>query len=187
MTSRELFEKAIEVVLEHEGGEFTDDPRDKGGATKFGIAQRWNPDVDVKSLTRSQAIVIYWDRYWKGRRYEELPEQVAIKVFDLAVNLGHKTAVSCLQRVLTRIIHEPYLRCCFAGPSLPFRGLRPPQPRIPLHPWALGGSDRLSVAVFQQTRPPVRLFLSCSPEEVADYGMAAPQARARCRHWLFQG
>jgi lysozyme family protein len=100
MTSRELFEKAIEVVLEHEGGEFTDDPRDKGGATKFGIAQRWNPDVDVKSLTRSQAIVIYWDRYWKGRRYEELPEQVAIKVFDLAVNLGHKTAVSCLQRAL---------------------------------------------------------------------------------------
>ncbi len=35
-----------------------------------------------------------------GHRYEFLPEVIAIKVFDLAVNLGHKTAVMCLQRAL---------------------------------------------------------------------------------------
>lgn len=100
VTSRELFDRAIEVVLTHEGETFTDNPVDKGGPTKFGIAQRWNPDVDVRALTREQAIEIYWERYWKGRGYEELRERIAIKVFDLAVNLGEKTAVSCLQRAL---------------------------------------------------------------------------------------
>lgn len=100
MTSRELFDRAIEVVLDHEGDVYTDNPVDHGGATKFGIAQRWNPDLDVKNLTRAQAIEIYWERYWHGHRYEFLPEVIAIKVFDLAVNLGHQTAVTCLQRAL---------------------------------------------------------------------------------------
>jgi len=100
VTSRELFDRAIEVVLAHEGDAYTDNPADRGGPTKFGIAQRWNPDLDVESLTRAQAIEIYWQRYWFGHRYEFLPEAVAIKVFDLAVNLGTKTAVTCLQRAL---------------------------------------------------------------------------------------
>ena len=100
MTSRELFNRAIEVVLEHEGDTYTDNPLDRGGPTKFGIAQRWNPDLDVKNLTRAQAIEVYWERHWHGHRYESLPEVIAIKVFDLAVNLGHKTAVTRLQRAL---------------------------------------------------------------------------------------
>jgi len=100
MKSRELFDRAIKVVLEHEGESFTDDPLDKGGPTRFGISQRWNPDVNVRELSRGQAIEIYWKRYWRGRRYETLPDGIAIKVFDLAVNLGHKTAVTCLQRAL---------------------------------------------------------------------------------------
>ncbi len=100
MTSRELFDRAIEVVLEHEGDSYTDNPADRGGPTKFGIAQHWNPDLDVKNLTRAQAIEVYWERYWHGHRYEFLPEVIAIKVFDLAVNLGHKTAMTCLQRPL---------------------------------------------------------------------------------------
>jgi lysozyme family protein len=100
MKSRELFDRAIEVVLEHEGDTLTDHPADRGGRTRFGIAQRWNPDVDVRTLTRERAIEIYWERYWQGRGYERLPEAIAIKVFDLAVNLGNKTAVTCLQRAL---------------------------------------------------------------------------------------
>lgn len=100
MTSRELFERAIEVVLAHEGDAYTDNPNDRGGPTKFGIAQRWHPDVDVRELTRAQAIEIYWERYWQGHGYERLPERVAIKVFDLVVNLGEQTVIHCLQRAL---------------------------------------------------------------------------------------
>ena len=100
MTSRKLFNRAIEIVLEHEGDTYTENPLDRGGPTKFGIAQRWNPDLDVKNLTRAQAIEVYWERHWQGHRYEFLPEVIAIKVFDLAVNLGYKTTVTCLQRAL---------------------------------------------------------------------------------------
>lgn len=97
--SRELFNLAVHVVLGHEGGESVH-PDDRGGPTKFGIAQRWHPDVDVRSLTRERAIEIYWERYWQGRGYERLPEAVAIKVFDLAVNVGRLLAGICLQRAL---------------------------------------------------------------------------------------
>ncbi|MBU1701436.1 MAG: peptidoglycan-binding protein [Candidatus Eisenbacteria bacterium] len=98
--SRVLFEQAIEFVLEHEGEVLNDHPEDRGGPTKFGISQQWNPDVNVRELTREQAIDIYWQRYWLGHGYEQLPEPVASKVFDLAVNLGDQTAVICLQRAL---------------------------------------------------------------------------------------
>ena len=100
MTSRELFDRAIEVVLAHEGEGFTDHPNDRGGPTKFGISERWHPEVNVKDLTREHAIEIYWERYWSGRGYEQLPESVAIKTFDLAVNLGEQTATRCLQFAL---------------------------------------------------------------------------------------
>lgn len=98
--SRELFDRAIEVVLAHEGEALTDHPDDRGGLTKYGISQRWNPEINVRELTRAQAIELYWQRYWQGQRYELLPEPVAIKLFDLAVNLGHQPAVVCLQQAL---------------------------------------------------------------------------------------
>ena len=100
MTSRELFERAIEVVLAHEGETYTEHPNDRGGATKFGISQHWNPGVNIRELARQEAIEIYWERHWQGRGYERLPEKLAIKLFDLAVNLGESTAVTCIQRAL---------------------------------------------------------------------------------------
>lgn len=99
MESRDLFEIAIEVVLEHEGG-YSDHPLDHGGRTRFGICERYNPDVDIENLTRKEAIEIYWLRYWSGHRFDLLPAEIAIKIFDLAVNLGDRVAVGCLQRAL---------------------------------------------------------------------------------------
>jgi lysozyme family protein len=99
MTSRQMFEAAITTVLEHEGG-YSDHPDDTGGATNFGISTRANPDIDVASLTRDEAVEIYWDRYWVGQGYDLLPLHVAIKTFDLAVNMGKSAAVCCLQRAL---------------------------------------------------------------------------------------
>jgi len=102
MTSRELFDRAIVVVLEHEGG-YVDNPADHGGETNYGISSRYNPGVDVASLTREEAIEIYWETRWDGRGYDGLPERIAIKTFDLAVNLGSKTAITILQRALRSV------------------------------------------------------------------------------------
>ena len=102
-----LFEKAVEIVLQHEGG-FADHPRDPGGATKFGITRetlsraRGRPASveDVRELTRAEAMAIYRWLYWDVVRADELPPGVDLAVFDLAVNSGPVRAVRMLQNVL---------------------------------------------------------------------------------------
>lgn len=91
------FPAAVEFVLRNEGG-FADDPKDRGGVTNMGISSRHNPDVDVRSLSRAQAIELYRQRYWIRYRLNEIENQhVAIKVFDLTVWMGPSVAASILQ------------------------------------------------------------------------------------------
>lgn len=97
MTPR--FLRALELVLAHEGG-LVDDPRDPGGLTNFGISQRAYPKVDIRGLTKLKAAEIYHADYWLPIRGDELPEAVAIVLFDMAVNMGKDRAVRLLQRAL---------------------------------------------------------------------------------------
>ena len=123
MTALDLFDTAIERVLEHEGySRFTDDPADSGGATKWGISLRFlqglglegdvNADdvvdeADVKGLTRQQAVDFYRAHWWDRYKYDRINDSLAaVKVFDLAVNMGPFEAHRCLQRAL-RANHWP--------------------------------------------------------------------------------
>ena len=45
------FDTLISRVLSHEG-DYVNDPSDPGGETKFGIAKRSYPHVDIRNLTR---------------------------------------------------------------------------------------------------------------------------------------
>jgi lysozyme family protein len=85
------------MVLRHEGG-YVNDPRDPGGETRFGISKRAYPDVDILRLTEDEAKAIYRRDYWDKLRPDELPQQLAICVFDCAVNMGRDKAVRLLQR-----------------------------------------------------------------------------------------
>ena len=91
------FEQAVAMVLRHEGG-YVNDPRDPGGETRFGISKRAYPDVDILRLTEDEAKAIYRRDYWDKLRPDELPQQLAICVFDCAVNMGRDKAVRLLQR-----------------------------------------------------------------------------------------
>lgn len=92
------FERALSIVLEHEGGDkFTDDPLDGGGATRFGISQIAHPSVDVRNLTREGAAAIYRAEYWQPMHCDELPAPLALCVFDSAVNQGRAAATRMLQ------------------------------------------------------------------------------------------
>lgn len=60
---------------------------DPGGTTKFGISQRANPDLDIASLTRPEAIEVYRERYWDPRRLGELNSQtMADEIFEFTIN-----------------------------------------------------------------------------------------------------
>lgn len=92
----DTFSRALAFVLAHEGG-YTDDPRDPGGETNFGICKRVYPDLDIKALTRDAAEVIYQRDYWHAARCGGMPPAVAVMHFDCTVNQGPTAAAKMLQ------------------------------------------------------------------------------------------
>lgn len=98
----ERFKKAVELVLQHEGG-YVNDPQDPGGETKYGISKRSYSRLDIKHLTRDMATQIYYDDWWNRHGYSMIAdEELAAKVFDMAVNMGAKRAHMILQEALNR-------------------------------------------------------------------------------------
>lgn len=111
MTYSTAFVKAVALILRHEGG-FTLNPDDDGNwtggregvgelkGTNLGISAASYPSVDIKGLTRDQAIAIYHRDYWQAIRGDELPPALGILTFDMAVNGGPGAAIRLLQRAL---------------------------------------------------------------------------------------
>ncbi|CAB4127084.1 zliS Lysozyme family protein [uncultured Caudovirales phage] len=102
------FDFAVNAVLINEGG-FSNDTNDPGGATNFGVTQH---DLDeyskelklpslVNNLTIDNAKTFYHAVYWEKYYYENIQSlKIAIKVFDLAVNMGPSEAHTLIQRAL---------------------------------------------------------------------------------------
>lgn len=87
------FERAMEFISKWEwrgrlDGAPTNDPKDPGGFTKFGIAQKFHPELVVANLTLQQALEIYWKDYWLPSNAGSYPTEMAIAVMDAAVNCG---------------------------------------------------------------------------------------------------
>lgn len=94
-----IFDKAIKIVLEFEGGE-VNDPRDPGGHTKYGISKRAFPEINIADLTLSQAINIYRFKYWNETEIERYPALLRLAVFDFCVNSGRGNAIRKLQSAI---------------------------------------------------------------------------------------
>jgi lysozyme family protein len=94
-------------VLLSEGG-YTNDPRDPGGPTNWGITLvdarlHWKPDAtadDVRAMPRSVAEEIYKTKYWDALDGDELPAGVDYTVFDYGVNSGIGRSGKVLRAVL---------------------------------------------------------------------------------------
>lgn len=69
-------------------GGYTNDPVDPGGETKWGISKRAYPDIDIKSLTKEEALLIYEKDYWNKIVKEGMDKKLALACFDSAVNCG---------------------------------------------------------------------------------------------------
>jgi lysozyme family protein len=99
-------------IVRREGG-YVNDPDDPGGATNHGVTihtmrslrMDLNGDgkvdtVDVRGLSRDQAVEIYVRHYFQKPRINLLPENLQASVFDMQVNAG-SNAVRILQRLLS--------------------------------------------------------------------------------------
>lgn len=87
----------VNFILIEEGSQYSNDPDDRGGATKFGVDQRSHPNVDIKNLTRDQAIAIYWEE-WNKDAAENLPSLLKYVYFDSCINCGSHQANLFLNR-----------------------------------------------------------------------------------------
>lgn len=102
-----VFDRAFSRLEEIEG-EWSAHREDRGGLTRWGISQASHPNVDLNSLTLDGAKRIYYDEYWSRfgiYRLAGKPE-VAVKVMDMAVNMGGRKAIMILQRALRSCGHK---------------------------------------------------------------------------------
>lgn len=110
LTPQERFDKAVSVVLQHEGG-YSDNPSDPGKATNYGISLRFLQEMgihinhddhininDVKEIHFTDALEIYKKYWWDKYHYEAINSLgVATKIFDMAVNMGGLQAHKIIQ------------------------------------------------------------------------------------------
>jgi lysozyme family protein len=90
-------DRDIAWTIAREGGAtFTNYAWDPGGPTKYGIAGKYHPGVDIEHLTLPAAEAIYVKEYWTPAGCDALPEPLTLNVFDAAVNVGVKRARALL-------------------------------------------------------------------------------------------
>jgi len=106
------FESAFEFVMNHEdpqrSGKVTEDA---GGRTRFGIAQKFHPELKPEFFSApaedalKQAEEILRHDYWERMRLSDVCNQnVANKLFDMAVNMGVHQAGVYAQRAANGLI-----------------------------------------------------------------------------------
>lgn len=94
------FNEFIEIILKSEGG-YNNDPDDLGGETKYGITKRRYPDLDIKNLTINQAKELYYNDIYLQLNLQYIPDdELALHVFDMAINAGRMVAIKLLQELL---------------------------------------------------------------------------------------
>lgn len=100
------FDDALRHTLGLEG-DYSDDPRDSGGKTRYGItearAREWGYTGAMAELPLSLTKRIYKESYWDLLRLDQVADlspAVAMEMFDTAVNCGTAVPVKFLQRLL---------------------------------------------------------------------------------------
>lgn len=113
-----IWEIAFDFVI-HVEGEYSDDPEDPGGETKFGItvntARKYGYEGDMKDLTLEHAKSIYFKGWWNKLRCPAFENDILkILLFDTGVNMGKETAALKLQKAYN-ILHKPYAEITVDG------------------------------------------------------------------------
>lgn len=93
------FDEAVEKLLDLEGG-LVEHSADPGELTNFGISRRSYPDLDIRGLTRADAIEIYRADWWRRYGLGSMPGPVGAQMLLVATSVGPVAAFRILQRAL---------------------------------------------------------------------------------------
>ena len=102
----DFLDRAIESVIKREG-DYSDDPRDTGGKTRYGITERvaraHGYQGDMRQLPRDLAVKIYTIDYWTKPGFARVAQhspKLAERMLDCGINMGPGKAGAFLQRAL---------------------------------------------------------------------------------------
>ncbi len=100
------YKDALIDLLEREGL-YSDDPKDKGGETAYGISKVHHPSMWVDGRpTLEDARVFYWNTFWFPLRCGNFTERVGEELFDSGVNAGRTAATEWLQKAYNLVVPE---------------------------------------------------------------------------------
>lgn len=103
----ERFKSIVENILLYEGG-YINNPSDPGGETNFGISKRSYPMLDIKNITREDAIDIYYSDYYLINNIDAVCDyDIATKLMNMFVNMGAKNA----QKIMCRSLRACDFQC----------------------------------------------------------------------------
>lgn len=132
-SSDPLYDRALRVVLLHEG-RYSDDPADPGGPTMYGVSLRFARSVspsdfdfdldgdgdvdgdDIRALSPADVAQAYRRLWWDKYRYGDFVLAVAIKLFDLSVNMGAAQAHKLAQRAARAVTGQTLAEDGVLGP-----------------------------------------------------------------------
>lgn len=101
-----FFEEAFNVVIVEIEKGYVNSKYDRGGETKFGISKKTYPDVDIANLTLEKAKILYFYDFWNEENLSlsnVKDKQIAIELFDTAVNMSPTKAGVILQTALNNM------------------------------------------------------------------------------------
>lgn len=120
------FERALKVVLKHEGG-YANHPSDPGGETMYGItkavALENGYNGPMRQIPMGLVRRIYKAKYWDAAGCDKLASGVDLAVFDFAVNSGVGRARDYLRRAIGGSDAQTINRLCDARMAF-LRGLK---------------------------------------------------------------
>lgn len=126
------------------GAKYVNNPKDPGGETRYGVAKRSHPTVDILHLSEQDASSIYRKEYWEPLDLDKSTDfPWTLVTFDCAVNQGVGTA---------RILRE-------TSPTIPIfmakRALKyAKEPAAQLQEFGLGWMTRLFLVTVLSSQPP---------------------------------
>lgn len=97
-----MIDAIIDAVIKREGAKDTDNPNDSGGRTRYGISERWNPELWRNGPpTLDQARLHYRNVYILNVGFDKVqPPFLQEQLIDFGVNSGPQTALMHLQKLL---------------------------------------------------------------------------------------
>ena len=112
-----FIEEIMPTILKHEGG-YVNHPSDPGGETNFGITKRSYPRENIRALTKTRAIEIYFKDWWTKNKYDTIEARVVgLKVMDMAINMGPRRAHKILQRAVNNVSNTNLIVDGAIGPN----------------------------------------------------------------------